>query len=150
DPALPEPIRGPQGAKDNFKQYSDAFEGAQITVVDQIAEGDAVATRWQGRGRHTGELMGFPPTGKEVIVEGLNLTRLRDGKIVEEWSNWDTLGMLQHVGERGRLLDYQMFQLRDEVAAVESELGAYLDSPSGRFELWWAERERRRRGAGDD
>jgi steroid delta-isomerase-like uncharacterized protein len=98
DPALPEPLRGPQGAKDNFKQYSDAFEGAQITVVDQIAEGDAVATRWQGRGRHTGELMGVPPTGKEVVVEGLNLTRLRDGKIIEEWSNWDTLGMLQQIG----------------------------------------------------
>lgn len=98
DPALPEPIRGPQGAKDNFKQYSDAFEGAQITVLDQIAEGDAVATRWEGRGRHTGELMGVPPTGKEVIVEGLNITRLRDGKIIEEWSNWDTLGMLQQVG----------------------------------------------------
>jgi len=98
DPALPEPIRGPQGAKDNFKQYSDAFEGAHITVKDQIAEGDAVATRWEGRGRHTGELMGVPPTGKEIVVEGLNLTRLRDGKIVEEWSNWDTLGMLQQVG----------------------------------------------------
>ena len=98
DPALPEPIRGPQGAKNNFKQYSDAFEGAHITVKDQIAEGDAVATRWEGRGRHTGELMGVPPTGKEIVVEGLNLTRLRDGKIVEEWSNWDTLGMLQQVG----------------------------------------------------
>ena len=60
DPALPEPIRGPQGAKNNFKQYSDAFEGAHITVKDQIAEGDAVATRWEGRGRHTGELMGAP------------------------------------------------------------------------------------------
>ena len=98
DPALPEPIRGPQGAKDNFKQYSDAFEGAHITVKDQIAEGDAVATRWEGRGRHTGELMGVPPTGKEIVVEGLNLTRLRDGKIVEEWSNWDTIGMLQQIG----------------------------------------------------
>jgi ketosteroid isomerase-like protein len=98
DPALPEPIRGPQGAKDNFKQYSDAFEGAQITVKDQIVEGDVVATRWEGRGRHTGELMGVPPTGKEVIVDGLNLTRLRDGKIIEEWSNWDTLGMLQQIG----------------------------------------------------
>ena len=98
DPALPEPIRGPQGAKNNFKQYSDAFEGAHITVKDQIAEGDAVATRWEGRGRHTGELMGIPPTGKEIVVEGLNLTRLRDGKIVEEWSNWDTIGMLQQIG----------------------------------------------------
>ncbi|TMM21027.1 MAG: ester cyclase [Actinobacteria bacterium] len=98
DPALPEPIRGPQGAKDNFKQYSDAFEGAHITVKDQIAEGDAVATRWEGRGRHTGELMGIPPTGMEIVVEGLNLTRLRDGNIIEEWSNWDTLGMLQQIG----------------------------------------------------
>jgi steroid delta-isomerase-like uncharacterized protein len=98
DAALPEPIRGPQGAKDNYKQYSEAFEGAQITVKDQIAEGDAVATRWEGRGRHTGELMGIPPTGKEIIVEGLNFTRLQDGQIIEEWSNWDTLGMLQQIG----------------------------------------------------
>jgi ketosteroid isomerase-like protein len=98
DPALPEPIRGPQGAKDNFKQYSDAFEGAHITVKEQIAEGDAVATRWEGRGRHTGELMGISPTGKEIVVEGQNFSRLKDGKIVEDWSNWDTLGMLQQIG----------------------------------------------------
>jgi endogenous inhibitor of DNA gyrase (YacG/DUF329 family) len=48
----------------------------------------------------------------------------------------------EHVCDRGRLLDFQMFQLRDEVADVEGEIGAYFDSPSGRFELWLAERER--------
>jgi hypothetical protein len=53
-----------------------------------------------------------------------------------------------HVCDRGRLLDFQMFQLKDEVAAVDDEFGAYLDSPRGRFELWWAERERRKRGDG--
>src|SRR5436190_13740219 len=78
DPALPEPIRGPQGVKDNFNQYREAFEGAHITVKEQIGEGDSIATRWEGRGRHTGELMGIPPTGKDVVVEGLNLTRLKD------------------------------------------------------------------------
>jgi steroid delta-isomerase-like uncharacterized protein len=98
DPALPEPIRGPQGSKDNFNQYREAFEGARITVKDQIAEGDAVATRWEGRGRHTGELMGIPPTGKDVVVSGLTLSRLKDGRIVEDWTNWDTLGMLQQLG----------------------------------------------------
>jgi hypothetical protein len=50
----------------------------------------------------------------------------------------------EHVCDRGRLLDYQMFQLRDEVAAIEGEIGAYFDSPNGRFELWLAERERGR------
>jgi hypothetical protein len=48
----------------------------------------------------------------------------------------------KHVCERARLLDFQMFQLRDELAALDAELGAYFDSPQGRFELWFAERER--------
>lgn len=98
DPALPEPLRGPEGAKENVNQYRSAFEGAQITVADQIAEGDWVASRWEGRGRHTGELMGMQPTGKEAVVSGLTLSRVKDGKIVEEWTNWDTFGMLQQLG----------------------------------------------------
>ncbi len=98
DPASPEPIRGVQGAKDNVNQYISAFEGAHITVLDQIAEGDRVATRWEGKGRHTGELMGITPTSKEVVVSGLSLSRVANGKIVEDWTNWDTLGMLQQIG----------------------------------------------------
>ena len=98
DPALPEPVRGTQGAKDNVNQYRSAFEGAQITVKEQIGEGDLVATRWEGRGRHTGEIMGIGPTGNDVVVSGLTLSRLANGKIVEEWTNWDTLGMLQQIG----------------------------------------------------
>lgn len=98
DPAEPQPIRGIQGAKDNVNQYLSAFEGARIKVLDQIAEGDYVATRWEGKGRHTGELLGIPPSGKEATVTGQNFSRLANGKIVEEWSNWDTLGMLQQIG----------------------------------------------------
>ena len=98
DPALPEPVRGIQGSKDNVNEYRSAFEGAQITVKEQVGEGDVVASRWEGRGRHTGELMGIAPTGKDVVVSGLTLSRLKNGKIVEEWSNWDTLGMLQQIG----------------------------------------------------
>jgi steroid delta-isomerase-like uncharacterized protein len=98
DPARPEPIRGPQGVKENAAEYRNAFEGARIIVKEQVAEGDTVATRWEGRGRHTGELMGIPPTGKDVVVSGQNFSRVKDGKVVEEWSNWDTLGMLQQIG----------------------------------------------------
>ena len=98
DPAVPEPLRGPEGAKENVNQYRSAFEGAQITVQEQIAEGDFVATRWEGRGRHTGEVMGIAPSGADVVVSGQTLSRLANGKIVEEWTNWDTLGMLQQIG----------------------------------------------------
>ncbi|HEY7537833.1 MAG TPA: ester cyclase [Gaiellaceae bacterium] len=98
DPAVPEPVRGIEGAKEQINMYRSAFEGAQITVSEQIGEGDLVATRWEGRGRHTGEIMGVAPTGRDVVVSGITLSRVEGGKIVEEWSNWDTLGMLQQVG----------------------------------------------------
>jgi predicted ester cyclase len=98
DPSLPEPISGPDGAKANFQMYLEAFTGARITVDDQFAEGDKVATRWTGRGTHTGTIQGIAPTGKEVTVSGLTISRLDGGKIVEEWTNWDTLGMLVQLG----------------------------------------------------
>ena len=49
-----------------------------------------------------------------------------------------------HVCERERWLDYQVFQQRDEIASFDSELDGYLGSPEGRFELWYAARERTR------
>jgi hypothetical protein len=49
----------------------------------------------------------------------------------------------QHVCERERWLDYQLFQRRDEIQRFDGELGAYLCSARGRFELWYAERTRR-------
>ncbi|HXF97307.1 MAG TPA: ester cyclase [Gaiellaceae bacterium] len=98
DPSQPQPIRGPEGLKANLKQYIDAFSGARITVDDQIAEGDKVATRWTGRGTHTGEIAGIAATGKDVTVTGLTMSRLQGGKIVEEWTTWDTLGMLVQLG----------------------------------------------------
>jgi len=52
--------------------------------------------------------------------------------------------MEEHVCNRDRLLDYQMLQLRDEIGAVGGDVAAYLGSPRGRFELWCAERDRRR------
>jgi predicted ester cyclase len=98
DPALPEPVRGIQAAKDNIGMYRAAFEGAQITAREIIGEGELVASRWEASGRHTGEILGVAPTGRDVVVSGLTMSRLEGGKIIEEWTNWDTLGMLQQIG----------------------------------------------------
>ncbi len=98
DPAEPEPIRGPAGVRANVEKYLAGFPGGAITVDDQIAEGDKVATRWTGRGTHMGEIAGISPTGKEVTVSGLTLSKLERGLVVEEWTTWDTLGMLMQLG----------------------------------------------------
>jgi steroid delta-isomerase-like uncharacterized protein len=97
DPANPEPLRGPTGVKEFIATYRAAFPDARITVEQQLAEGDLVATRWTGRGTHEGELMGISPTGKRVTVSGLTISRLEGGKIVEEFQNWDTFGMMQQL-----------------------------------------------------
>ena len=94
----PEDVRGPEGAKETAKMYRNAFPDVQLSIEDQVAEGDKVVTRWIGRGTHQGELMGVAPTGNQVRVDGMTISRIEDGKIVEEWEIYDALGMMQQLG----------------------------------------------------
>jgi steroid delta-isomerase-like uncharacterized protein len=99
DPASPEEeIRGPEGFKGFVQMYRSAYPDTDITVEDQIAEGDAVVTRWTGRGTHQGELLGVAPSGNRVEVTGITIDRFSGGKFVESWTNYDALGMLQQIG----------------------------------------------------
>jgi steroid delta-isomerase-like uncharacterized protein len=98
DPAEPEPILGPGGVRAAAEKYIAAFAGGMVEVDDQIAEGDRVTSRWTARGTHTGELEGIAATGKDVTVSGLTISRFADGRIVEEWTEWDTLGLLVQLG----------------------------------------------------
>jgi predicted ester cyclase len=49
-------------------------------------------------GTHRGVLMGIPPTGKRVTVQGIHIWRIKDGTIVEHWGEGDFLGMMQQLG----------------------------------------------------
>jgi steroid delta-isomerase-like uncharacterized protein len=98
DPALPESPVGPEGVKESARGYRTAFPDLTITVDQVIAEGEYVATRWTARGTHKAELFGIAATGKESTVTGISIDRWQNGKIVESWVNWDTLGMLQQLG----------------------------------------------------
>jgi steroid delta-isomerase-like uncharacterized protein len=89
---------GPEGAKMVAAIFGGSFSDWDITVEDQIAEGDRVATRWKSSATHTGALQGLPPTGKTVRVTGVNVSRFAKGKIVESWSNFDMLTLLQQLG----------------------------------------------------
>ena len=94
----PEDVRGPEGAKETAKMYRNAFPDVQLSIEDQVAEGDKVVTRWIGSGTHHGEMMGIAPTGNQVRVDGMTISRIEDGKIVEEWDIYDALGMMQQLG----------------------------------------------------
>ena len=91
-------LYGPEGFKQFATTYHTAFPEAHFTVEDVIAEGDTVALRWSARATHKGELLGIPPTGKEVTVTGITITLISNGKSVESWGEFDALGMLQQIG----------------------------------------------------
>jgi ketosteroid isomerase-like protein len=89
---------GPAGLKMVASVFGGSFDHWNITVDDQIAEGDRVASRWTASATNTGSLQGMPPTGKAVRVTGVNVARFAEGKIVESWFNFDMLTLLQQLG----------------------------------------------------
>lgn len=98
DPAVPEPVKGPDGLKAMVRGYRAAFPDLKLKVLDQIEEGPWVATRWRALGTHDGELWGISPTGKPVAITGIAFERVEKGKLVETWENWDALGLLRQLG----------------------------------------------------
>jgi steroid delta-isomerase-like uncharacterized protein len=93
-----EDIVGIEGLTQFVSMMRSALPDLRITLEDDMAEGDKVITRWIGQGTHQGELMGIAPTGNQVTITGITIHRIEGTKIVEEWSNWDALGLMQQIG----------------------------------------------------
>ena len=78
-----------------------------LTVDLMVAEADCVAAFVPYRSTHTGSFMGHPPTEKSVRVTGMDIMRYRDGQVIELWSQFDDLGLLQQLGIVPHLDDRQ-------------------------------------------
>jgi steroid delta-isomerase-like uncharacterized protein len=81
-----------------FQGFRSAFPDAGFTVEDLLADGDRVAARLTMRGTHLGPLNGVPATGRAVVVSGMSIERVADGRIVEGWNENDALGLLGQLG----------------------------------------------------
>ena len=91
-------LRGPEGFKPFFHKFRGAFPDIQVVIEDAIAEGDKVAVRCSVRARHTGEGLGLAATNQPVAITGMSIARVKDGKIVEAWNNFDFMGLFQQIG----------------------------------------------------
>ena len=93
-----EPIRGVGPWKDMIGGLLRAFPDIRIIMEDQVMQGDLVAFRWTATGTHTGPLGAAPPTGKPIVVDGLIIDRVAQGRVRERWEQWDQSLMLQQLG----------------------------------------------------
>ena len=87
-----------EGMRSAGAAFRAAFPDWHSDMHVLIAEGDLVAEHFTARGTHRGELMGVAPTGREMTLRGINIFRVRDGRITERWGRLDDLGLLQQLG----------------------------------------------------
>jgi predicted ester cyclase len=96
--APPDNPQGPEGLKETMNRLRGLWGPMHADIEDEVCEGDKVVARVTMHGRHVGEFLGKPPTGKEFAAEHIHIWRIKDGKVIEHWSVRDDLGQALQLG----------------------------------------------------
>ena len=91
-------LRGPEGFRPFHAKFRESFPDISVNVEDTVCEGDRVAVRCSVRGKHSADSLGFAATNKAVEFSGIAIVRVKDGKIVEAWNNFDFMSLYQQLG----------------------------------------------------
>jgi predicted ester cyclase len=91
-------IEGIDAHRQNVEQFRTAFPDLELDLERIVASGNKTAQLFTCRGTHEGELMGTPPTGNSVEIPAVGITVWDNGKMVEDWSQVDMLGMMEQLG----------------------------------------------------
>jgi serine phosphatase RsbU (regulator of sigma subunit)/predicted ester cyclase len=86
--------------KRSITEFRTAFSFSDLSIEDQIAEGEMVVTRFSTRGIHQGEFLGVPPSGEEGIYSTIRIHRVVEGKITDEWSEGNLVEWIMPPFER--------------------------------------------------
>jgi steroid delta-isomerase-like uncharacterized protein len=96
--ARPGRASGAAGVREVVGLFHTAFPDLVLTVEDTLMDQDRVATRSTIRGTNTGSFARLPATGRKVVITGIAISRVTDGRIAEQWDQADMLGLLQQRG----------------------------------------------------
>ena len=89
---------GRDQVKKNVQMYRTAFPDLTVSVDDLVAAGDKVLVRFTCRGTHRGNFLGKPATNKNAVTSGITVMKFKNGKLIEDWTQWDALKLLQDLG----------------------------------------------------
>jgi predicted ester cyclase len=92
-----EPIRGPKDFKPFFRNFREAFPNIRVSIVETVCEGDKIAAVCRVTGELEGESLRVAPAKQPVDFTGIIVVRLRDGKIVEAWNEFNFMTMYQQL-----------------------------------------------------
>ena len=101
DNPYPDDAPGPAGVRNACVHQSASFPDQHYTIEDIFGEGDRIAVRATYHFTHSVEVAGVPPTGRRIAVRDLNLCRVVDRQLVEQWWAFDVSGMLEQLRPAG-------------------------------------------------
>ena len=82
----------------DVSRYFAAFTRVETEIEDLLVDGDKVVLRWATAGDHVGPYGAVAATGRRVTMRGVDVLRVRGGRIVECWSMWDGLDVFDQLG----------------------------------------------------
>jgi predicted ester cyclase len=100
-PGLNELPTGPAAFKAAIGLWRNAFSNIHMDVQLLIGEGEFVCNRFVTKGTHDGPLFGVQPTGRDIVVRGMEIHRIVDGKVVESWIGDDVPTIMMQIGAAG-------------------------------------------------
>lgn len=91
-------IEGAENLVGLLQGFIGALPDLNAQEQDIVADGNTVAVRFVVEATHKGNLLGFEATGRRVRWDAVDVYRLEDGKITEEWAADDLTAILYQVG----------------------------------------------------
>jgi len=98
DPVFPAMAPGVDSLKRHITMCRNAFPDLRFTLDDIIAERGEVVVHWTANGTQEGQFLGIAATRKIASVGGTSIYRMKNQRIVEQFSDWNLLTLLEQLG----------------------------------------------------
>jgi len=98
DPVFPSMAPGVDSLRQHIRMCRNAFPDLKYTIDDMIAERNEVVVHWTAHGTHGNSFLGMAPTHRSASISGTTINRIENGKIVEQWSDWNLLSLMEQLG----------------------------------------------------
>lgn len=90
-------LHGRQALRELFTAYHAALPDMKVEINDLVCTDSKAVLLFTLTGTQQNELMGIPPTGNQLNINGMTCSRIEHGQIIEEWELLDQLTMLQQL-----------------------------------------------------
>lgn len=91
-----------------MQEMRGAFSNFDMILETTIAQDDMVSIRFSSQVVNTGKFMGAPNNNKNIVVSGIFMRKIQDGKVMQEWQTTDLLGTMNQIGF-GAMFGYSIF-----------------------------------------